>query len=119
LTTFNCVLIVVFAIFYHALASNLYKDLPANYMSLKANIKLGILFDNIMSDNNRGASWPSTFSMAALVYRSDSSVASRFNDTMAPGRLKLIHSVASVGKAKIVFTNRNKYTGLFQKLITV
>jgi len=90
-------------------------SLPPGYESQSANAKQAVLWQNILADNNKSGSWYGFLDMALLLLRSDWVTGHTYSDIMPDGRKKLIHTVGSVAKAKIVWNGNNqKYTGMFK-----
>jgi len=89
-------------------------SLPPGYENNSAAAKLAVLWENILGDNNQSGSWYGMFDMAALLLRSDWVTGHTMSDILPDGRKKLIHTVGGVAKAKIVWTNPSKYSGMFK-----
>jgi hypothetical protein len=89
-------------------------SLPPGYESNSGPAKLAVLWQNILSDNNHSGSWFGFLDMSMLLLRSDWVTGHTLSDIMPDGRKKLIHTVGGIAKGKIVWTNTNKYTGMFK-----
>jgi hypothetical protein len=108
-----CLNVVGLAIFACTIVIATY-SLPPGYESNSGPAKLAVLWQNILGDNNHSGSWYGMLDMAMLLLRSDWVTGHTASDIMPDGRKKLIHTVGGVAKAKIVWTNSAKYTGMFR-----
>jgi len=84
----------------------------ATYEALSATDKMDYLWDRITANTTSGP-WPPGVQFDVVMNESMAPTMQWLGDEFPPGRVKGLHSVGTVAKARIVWNGRSNYTGLF------